>query len=66
MEDDGSVVEPSTETKWRTFAAFQSEYLDQAKRSCMKYGAHVGSNPTAKKQALIDITAFLQKRGFFQ
>ena len=66
MEDDGSVVELSTGTKWRTFAAFQSEYLDRDKRPCMKYGAHVGSNPAAKKQALVDITAFLHKRGFVQ
>jgi hypothetical protein len=66
LEDDGSVIEPSTGAKWRTFAAFQSDYLDQAKRPCVKHGAHVGSNAAAKKKSLEDMTGFFRRTGFLQ
>ena len=63
-EDDGSVFEPSTGTKWPTFAAFQYDSLDQTKRPCVKYGAHVGSNAAAKKKSLEDLTRFFKRTGF--
>jgi dienelactone hydrolase len=66
LEDDGSVIEPSTGTKWRTFAAFQNDYLDQAKRPCVKHGAHVGNNAAAKKKSLEDMTGFFRRTGFLQ
>jgi hypothetical protein len=66
MEDDGSVTEPSTGNNWRTFPAFQSEYLDQAKRPCVKYGAHIGSDPTARKKSLSDITEFFKRHKFLK